>query len=113
MNTNKLTQKSAEVLQNAQSVAVSYSNQTLQPEHLLLSLLTGQDSLNGQLFTKMGIDVNNFCDDLKRKIEVGKQYTSAICAYPQNNKLSFELFDGTLTVHFTQKNQARFFELKK
>ena len=68
MNTNKLTQKSAEVLQNAQSVAVSYSNQTLQPEHLLLSLLTGQDSLNGQLFTKMGIDVNNFCDDLKRKI---------------------------------------------
>ena len=68
MNTNKLTQKSAEVLQNAHSVAVSYSNQTLQPEHLLLSLLTGQDSLNGQLFTKMGIDVNNFCDDLKRKI---------------------------------------------
>lgn len=41
MNTNKLTQKSAEVLQNAQSVAVSYSNQTLQPEHLLLSLLHG------------------------------------------------------------------------
>lgn len=51
-------------------------------------------------------------DDLKRKIKVGK-YTSAICAYPQNNKLSFELSDGTLTVHFTQKNQARFFELKK
>ena len=51
-------------------------------------------------------------DDLKRKIKVG-EYTSAICAYPQNNKLSFELSDGTLTVHFTQKNQARFFELKK
>lgn len=54
MNTNKLTQKSAEVLQNAQSVAVSYSNQTLQPEHLLLSLLTGQDSLNGPVVYKNG-----------------------------------------------------------
>lgn len=74
MNTNKLTQKSAEVLQNAQSVAVSYSNQTLQPEHLLLSLLTGQDSLNGQLFTKMGIDVNNFCDDLKEKLPLCRKF---------------------------------------
>jgi len=63
---------------------------------------------------KLYLAVWNLSDnDSKRKIEVGRQYTSAICAYPQNNKLSFELFDGTLTVHFTQKNQARFFELKK
>jgi alpha-galactosidase len=63
---------------------------------------------------KLYLAVWNLSDnDLKRKIEVGRQYTSAICAYPQNNKLAFELFDGTLTVHFTQKNQARFFELKK
>lgn len=63
---------------------------------------------------KLYLAVWNLSDvDLKRKIEVGRQYTSAICAYPQNNKLSFELSDGTLTVHFTQKNQARFFELKK
>lgn len=52
-------------------------------------------------------------DNLTMEIQVGKQYSSVICAYPQNNELSFELSDGTLTVHFTQKNQARFFELKK
>lgn len=52
-------------------------------------------------------------DNLTRTIQVGKQYSSVTCTYPKDNKLSFELFDGTLTVHFTQKNQARFFELKK
>ena len=52
-------------------------------------------------------------DNLTRTIQVGKQYSSVTCTYPKDNKLSFELFDGTLTVQFTQKNQARFFELKK
>lgn len=52
-------------------------------------------------------------DNLTRTIQVGKQYSSVTCTYPKDNKLSFELFDGTLTVHFTQKNQARFFELKR
>ena len=64
MNANKLTQKSMEAVQNAQSIAVEYSNQTLQPEHLLLSLLNQQDSLNAQLFTKMGVDVNSFIQNV-------------------------------------------------
>ncbi len=68
MNTNKLTQKSMEALQNAQSIATQYSNQTLQPEHLLLALLQQQDSLNAQLFQKMGIDVSNFIQSLTSKI---------------------------------------------
>ena len=68
MNTNKLTQKSMEALQNAQSIAVEYSNQTLQPEHLLYSLLTMQDSLNARLFTKMGVDTGSFAQNLQRKI---------------------------------------------
>lgn len=68
MNTNKLTQKSMEALQNAQSIAIEYSNQTLQPEHLLYSLLTMQDSLNARLFTKMGVDTDLFAQNLQRKI---------------------------------------------
>ncbi len=68
MNTNKLTQKSMEALQNAQSIAIEYSNQTLQPEHLLYSLLTMQDSLNARLFTKMGVDTDSFAQNLQRKI---------------------------------------------
>ena len=68
MNTNKLTQKSMEAIQNAQSIAVTYSNQTMQPEHLLLSLLQQEDSLNAQLFTKMGVDTNSFIQNLTNKI---------------------------------------------
>ena len=68
MNTNKLTQKSVEALQNAQSIATSYGNQTLQSEHILLSLLQPQDSLNRQLLQKMGVDVIAFTDNLERKI---------------------------------------------
>ena len=64
MNTNRLTQKSMEAVQNAQSIAAEYSNQTLQPEHLLLSLLSQQDSLNAQLFTRMGVDTNSFMQNV-------------------------------------------------
>ena len=49
MNTQKLTRKSVEAVQNAQSVAVSNSNQQLDQLHLLLSLLTQQDGLIPQL----------------------------------------------------------------
>ena len=53
-----------EAVQNAQSIAVEYSNQTLQPEHLLCSLLSQQDSLNAQLFTKMGVDTDSFIQNV-------------------------------------------------
>ena len=68
MNTNKLTQKSMEALQNAQNVAIEYSNQTLQPEHLLLALLSQEDSLNAQLLQKMGVNVSAFIDNVTSKI---------------------------------------------
>ena len=68
MNTNKLTQKSIETLQNAQSIAVAHGNQTLQQEHLLFSLIGPQDSLNRQLLHKMGVDVQAFADNVQTKI---------------------------------------------
>lgn len=61
--------------------------------------------------SKKHLAVWNLSDDqLTRTINVGNAI-SAKCVYPQDNSLKFELVDGTLTVHFTQKNQARFFEL--
>ena len=43
MNTNKLTQKSLEAIQNAQSIAISNSNQQIEQEHLLVSLLEQEE----------------------------------------------------------------------
>ena len=45
MNAQKMTQKSLEALQAAQSLAVEYENQALCPEHLFCALLSQQDGL--------------------------------------------------------------------
>ena len=58
MNTNKLTQKSMEVIQEAQSIAVSNSNQQIDQLHLLLALLSNEDGLIPELLVKMGIDAS-------------------------------------------------------
>ncbi|MCK9409878.1 MAG: hypothetical protein M0R68_12180, partial [Bacteroidetes bacterium] len=39
MNFNKFTIKSQEAVQNAQEIATSYGNQSLEPEHLLAALV--------------------------------------------------------------------------
>ena len=58
MNTNKLTQKSMEVIQEAQSIAVSNSNQQIDQLHLLLALLSNEDGLIPELLVRMGIDAS-------------------------------------------------------
>ena len=43
MNMNQLTQKTIEALQNAQRLAVEYSNQAVEQEHVLAALAQQQD----------------------------------------------------------------------
>jgi len=54
MNLQKLTQKSTQVLQTAQSLCHQYGNSQVGQEHLLCALLDGEDSLNAELLQKMG-----------------------------------------------------------
>ena len=56
MNTQKLTQKSLEAIQNAQSKVIEYSNAQIEQEHLFYSLLEDENGLISQLLKKMGID---------------------------------------------------------
>ncbi len=56
MNTNKLTQKSMEVIQQAQNIAVQYSNQQIDQLHILLALLEDENGLIPELTVKMGVD---------------------------------------------------------
>ncbi len=62
MNTQKLTQKSLEAIQNAQSKVTEYSNAQIEQEHLFYALLEDENGLISQLIKKMGID-----DDAVRK----------------------------------------------
>ena len=45
-------------------------------------------------------------------IPVGTCYNSAKISYPGNDFLAYELKNGVLTVRFTEKYQARFFEIE-
>ncbi len=66
MNTNKFTQKSLEVIQEAQSIAISNSNQQIDQLHLLLALLSNEDGLIPGLIVKMGIDASAVRDQAER-----------------------------------------------
>ena len=62
MNLQKLTQKSTQVLQAAQSLCHQYGNSQVGQEHLLCALLSGDDSLNAELLQKMGQDPSAAAD---------------------------------------------------
>ena len=60
MDMNQFTQKAREALQAAQRIAVEYSNNTVEQEHLLAALAQQQDGLIPQMLTNMGTDPNAF-----------------------------------------------------
>ncbi|OUP04529.1 ATP-dependent chaperone ClpB [Anaerofilum sp. An201] len=68
MNMQKLTQKSREALQSAQSLAIEYQNQQLDCEHLLAALAGQEDGLIGQLLKKMGVDAAAMADAARTKV---------------------------------------------
>ena len=56
MNVNKLTQKSAEVINAAQTLATQYANQQLEQEHLLYCLLNQEGGFLPRLLSSMQVD---------------------------------------------------------
>lgn len=56
MNAEKLTQRSADAIRKAQSIAVMQANSVIEPIHLLGGLLKQENGLIPQLVRKMGID---------------------------------------------------------
>ncbi|MFA5341278.1 MAG: ATP-dependent chaperone ClpB [Clostridia bacterium] len=56
MNIQKFTQKSIEAINQAQSLAIEYSNIQIEQEHLLYSLLNQPESFISQLMVSMDVD---------------------------------------------------------
>ena len=77
MNTQKLTRKSVEAIQNAQSIAVSNSNQQIDTLHLLLSLLTQQEGLIPQLLKNMGIDEGTMAEQAEKAVSALPKVTGS------------------------------------
>jgi ATP-dependent Clp protease ATP-binding subunit ClpB len=68
MDMNRLTQKSQQALQEAQSIAVRMAHTEVDTEHLLLALLQDQDGLAPRLLTLAGADVDELSTDVEAEL---------------------------------------------
>ncbi len=68
MNSQKLTQKSTEAIQTAQTLTMEHKNSTLDVHHLLLALVTQQDGLIPELLKKQKINLNDFVLTIQKQI---------------------------------------------
>lgn len=69
MNISKFTQKSIQAVNDCEKLAYEYGNQEIEQEHLLYSLLTGEDSLILKLIEKMEIDKEHFLSNVQKRLE--------------------------------------------
>jgi len=69
MNIERLTQKSQEALQEAQSLALKHSHQGIDVEHVLLALLNQADGLAPSILAAAGVDVAKLGERVQREIE--------------------------------------------
>ena len=69
MDPNKLTTKSQEAIQAAQSMATRYGHVEVDGEHLFLALLEQQDGLVPRLFQKMDVPVDRMRERVREELE--------------------------------------------
>ncbi len=69
MNTQKLTKKSMEILQSAQTTAVQNNNQQIDQCHILLALLRQEEGLIPQLLQSMNLDVKLLTDQAEKIVD--------------------------------------------
>ena len=69
MDMNMLTQKSIEAVKNAEQIAIDHDHMEIQPEHLLLALLTQENGVVGRLFERLGKNTYPITQELKGDID--------------------------------------------
>jgi ATP-dependent Clp protease ATP-binding subunit ClpB len=69
MDINKLTQKSQEALQAAQTKGLRYGHQEVDAEHLLLALLEQPEGLVPRLLARMDVPVEPLRSEVERELE--------------------------------------------
>src|SRR5699024_9096467 len=69
MNFNKFTQKSQEVVQNSQELAILHENPQLEEIHLHLALLQQENGLIPKLINYLGENVESIRKDVEKEID--------------------------------------------
>lgn len=69
MNWEKFTIKTQEAFEGARALAESKNHQTLEPEHLLYSLLKQREGLIPVLLQRIGVDESTFAQEIERDLD--------------------------------------------
>ena len=88
MDMNLFTQKSLEAIKTAELIAGEYNHMEIEPEHLLMGLITQENGVVGRIFDRLGKNAHTIAEELRREIgrkpsvsgpgrEQGKVYISA------------------------------------
>ncbi len=87
MNYDKLTQKSAECIQNAQRLALENGNQEICPLHILSVLIDEKDGLIYQMLKDMNVNTDYLSKDCKEAIYVCQKSARSIKHIFQNRPI--------------------------
>ncbi|MCD6334811.1 MAG: ATP-dependent chaperone ClpB [Candidatus Latescibacteria bacterium] len=90
MRLDKLTEKSQEVLQEAQRIAQERSHSQIDAEHLLMALLEQEEGLAKNILSKVGVEVNALRSRLSQELDrMPKAYggTAQLYISPQLNRV--------------------------
>ncbi|MBZ2387260.1 ATP-dependent chaperone ClpB [Anaerococcus murdochii] len=82
MDNNKLTQKSIEAINNANSMAIKDANPEVNEFHLALCLVDSPSSYVSMVLTKMGVDVNSYKKKIENRIESLPKQSGNAKTYP-------------------------------
>ena len=96
MNFNKFTIKSQEAVQNAQEIAASYGNQSIEPEHLLAALVQDSEGIVVPILQKIGANVDYIRIKVNELLESLPKVSGAGAGNQHIGQTLAQLFDAAL-----------------
>ncbi len=93
MNYQKLTLKAQEALQTAQEIALSYNNQSIEPIHILASLVQDTKGIIPEIIMKAGANINSIKIVINEKLQSLPKISNSSLAQQYLSNSSSELFN--------------------
>ncbi len=104
MNTQKLTKKSMEILQSAQTIATENNNQQVDQCHILLALMKQEEGLIPQLLQSMKVDTKLFTTQTEKIVDGVPKVTGSGAREMNSLYITSEL-DKALTAAEAEANR--------
>lgn len=93
-NFNKLTVKAQDIIQNSVEIAQNYSNQVLEPEHLLAAMLQDDSNIAVPIIKKAGGNINQVRIKINELLEKLPKISGAGLSNPQLSQTTARMLDA-------------------